>query len=147
MRYVFVCMGNTCRSPMAEAIMNGELKKRRITNAYAESCGVMAYEGASANEYAKEAVKKYGFSLDNHSARRINAAIVTNAVVLCMEKQLTDYVRKLFPGEKVFDLCDFTSVSGEISDPYGMGQETYDACAEKIKRCIWIILDKKESAV
>ncbi len=132
---------------MAEAIMNGELKKRRIVNAYAESCGVMAYEGASANENAKKAVQKYGLSLENHAARRINAAIVTGAVVLCMERSLTDYVRELFPGEKVFDLCDFASVSGEISDPYGMGQETYDACAEKIKRCVLNILDKKESAV
>ena len=129
---------------MAEAIMNGELKKRRILDAYAESCGIMAYEGAPANENAREAVSKYGFSLDDHSARRINARIVSGAVVLCMEKSLTDYVRKLFPGERVFDLCAYASVPGGISDPYGLGQETYDACAEKIRMCIVNILKKGE---
>ncbi len=147
MRYVFVCMGNTCRSPMAEAIMNGELKKRVISTAYAESCGIMAYEGAPANENAREAVQKYGYSLDLHSARRISAQIVSGAVVLCMEKQLTDYVRKLFPGEKVFDLCAYASVPSGISDPYGMGQETYDACAEKIRMCILNILKNEKSTV
>ncbi len=126
--------------------MNGEISKRRITDTYAESCGVMAYEGAPANENAKKAVQKYGLSLENHAARRINAATVAGAVVLCMERSLTDYARKLFPGEKVFDLCAYASVPGGISDPYGMGQETYDACAEKIRTCILNILKNEKSA-
>lgn len=132
---------------MAEAIMNGEIHKRRITDVCAESCGAMAFAGMPANENAREAVQKYGYSLDNHSARRISVHIVSGAVVLCMEKQLADYVRKLFPGERVFDLCAYASVPGEISDPYGMGQETYDACADKIRTCVLNILKNEKSIV
>ncbi len=142
MRYVFVCMGNTCRSPMAEAIMNGELMKRGIRDTYAESCGIMAYEGAGANENARQAVSKYGCNLDFHSARRINCDIVNGALVLCMERSLTDYVKAAFPGADVYDFCAYAGVSGGISDPYGMGQDVYDACLEKIRGCIEKILDK-----
>ncbi|MBQ4619613.1 MAG: low molecular weight protein arginine phosphatase [Clostridia bacterium] len=142
MKYVFVCMGNTCRSPMAEAIMNAEIEKRRVLGVYAQSCGLMAFDGAPANELAVEAVKKYGVSLDFHSARRINAGILDGAIVLCMEKTLAEYVKSVYPDKKVFDLCAYAGMEGGISDPYGMGQETYDACADKIRRCIVNILTK-----
>ena len=142
MRYVFVCMGNTCRSPMAEAVMKMELLKRNARGVSAESCGIMAYEGAGANESAKQAVLKYGCNLDFHSARRINAHIVNGATVLCMEKPLTDYVKNAYPDAEVYDFCAYAGVSGGISDPYGMGQDVYDDCLEKIRGCIEKILDK-----
>ncbi len=131
---------------MAEAIMNGELIKRGVTDAHAESCGVMAFSLSPANEYAKNAVMQYGVSLEAHSARRISADILKGAIVLCMEKSISDYVKALFPGEAVFDLCSYASVPGRISDPYGMDQDTYDACAEKIRMCIVKILQKEEES-
>lgn len=126
---------------MAEAIMNGELSKRGNFDARAESCGVMAYEGASANENAKQAVSKYGYGLDFHSARRIKSEIVLGSTVFCMDKSLTDCVRAAFPNADVYDLCTYAGVGGAISDPYGMGQDAYDRCAEKIRSCILKILD------
>lgn len=127
---------------MAEAVMNGELRKRGVSGVFAESCGLMAYDGAGANESAGRAVLRYGLNLDCHSARRINAEIIEDAVVLCMEKPLTDYVKAAFPGAEVYDLCAYAGVSGGISDPYGMGQDVYDACLEKIRNCILNILNK-----
>ncbi len=120
--------------------MNGELCKRGIRGVWAESCGIMAYEGAAANENAVKAVLKYGYNLDSHSARRINADIVSGATVLCMEKPLTDYVKAAFPDADVYDFCAFAGLSGGISDPYGMGQDVYDRCADKIRECIQSIL-------
>lgn len=126
---------------MAEAVMKSEILKRGVRDVYAESCGIMAYEGADANENAKQAVKKYGCTLDFHSARRINADIVNSAVVLCMERALTDYVKAAFPDADVHDFCAYAGVSGGISDPYGMGQEVYDESLKKIRNCIERILD------
>ena len=122
--------------------MNAELMKRGIQGVYAESCGIMAYEGAGANENAKQACLACNCHLDFHSARRINADIVKGAVVLCMERALTDYVKAAFPGAEVHDFCAYAGVSGGISDPYGMGQGVYDACLQKIRDCIERILDK-----
>ena len=127
---------------MAEAVMMGELQKRNIFDVRVESCGLVAYEGAGANENAKKAVLKFGCSLEFHSARRINAEIVNGATVLCMEKSLSDYVKAAFPGADVHDLCTYAGVSGGISDPYGMGQEVYDMCLEKIRNCIRKIIEK-----
>lgn len=127
---------------MTEAMMTGEIQRLGISDVYAESCGIMAYEGAGANENAVKAVSKYGVSLVFHSARRINADIVSGATVLCMEKHLTDYVKAAFPGAEVYDLCDYAGVGGGISDPYGMGQDVYDSCAEKIRNCIQNILGR-----
>lgn len=142
MRYVFVCMGNTCRSPMAEAIMNEEIRKRGIPNARAESCGVMACEGASANEQAQNALLPYGISLDGHSARRIHSGIVSGALVLCMDPMLVSYVKRNFPDADAHDLCGYASVPGTISDPYGLGAKAYEDCAQKLRACIGQILDR-----
>lgn len=142
MKFVFVCMGNTCRSPMAEALMNAQIKKRGMTDSYALSCGVMACEGAPANGHACEAVLKYGVTLDGHSAERIKRHILEGALVMCMDTMLLRYVKSAFPDADAHDLCEYASVEGTISDPYGLGMGAYEECAMKLNECIGHILDR-----
>lgn len=144
MRYVFVCMGNTCRSPMAEALMNEAIKRRGIADAYAVSCGVMAYEGAQANECAKETMRNHGLDIEMHSASGISSSVVKGAVVLCMENRLTEYVKRMFPDADVHSLCEYASVPGAVEDPYGCGLNAYEKCAQKLIECIENILDRRE---
>lgn len=144
MKFVFVCVGNTCRSPMVEAIMNAEIKRRGMKDSYAVSCGVMAFKGSPANENAKETVKAYGLDLEAHASKRINGSLLQGALVLCMEESITSLVRRMYPDADVQSLCGYADLPGEIEDPYGCGLSAYEECFLKMKTCIEIILDKVE---
>ena len=127
---------------MAEAIMNAEISKRGM-NARADSCGLMAFEGSPANDFALRTLSDMGLDASGHSAKRINYALVRDSVVLCMEKPLKDAVSHMYPEASVFDLCAYSGVSGSIPDPYGFGEAAYSACAEKLEVCISKILDRE----
>ena len=76
---LFVCTGNTCRSPMAEHIY------KSITGKDACSAGINALEGEKANDKACSVLKEQGLDLGMHKARRLNEEMIADAsVVLCM---------------------------------------------------------------
>ena len=78
MKILFVCTGNTCRSPMAETVTKAVFKNKGI-DADVESRGMYAQEGEPASEYAKLAMANYGLSLDEHTAKNITADDIKSA--------------------------------------------------------------------
>ena len=78
-RLLFVCTGNTCRSPMAEAIARGLIAARPEdgTTTHAASAGVAAMEGAPATPEAVRAVESLGLPMHDHAARRVTPTVWT----------------------------------------------------------------------
>ncbi len=134
-RVCFVCTGNTCRSPMAAAVLNHLGKGSYI----AESAGIMADKGAPINPKAKEALEKSGIqsSADNnynqHIARQLDMGIMdTCDIIVGVGAGHAMMIMQSFP------LCasKVTCFEKNITDPFSQSQETYDKCLSEITDCI-----------
>ena len=76
-KMLFICSGNTCRSPMAAALMKKALKERGIEGWIVSSAGLMAVPGIPASENAKKALlEDHGLKIDDHLSRTVDLSMV-----------------------------------------------------------------------
>lgn len=137
-KIVFVCSGNTCRSPMAEAAFRKELKRRKISWYKVQSAGVNAREGAPMNPDAQKALSeaKIPYS-EAFKSRLLTPKTVEEAMaVICMTRDLCD----LIPGKSVMSFYELTG--REIPDPYGQGIDAYRVTLRNIRECIPAIIGR-----
>jgi len=146
---LFVCTGNTCRSPMAEALFRSILEAEGYDNEYeCSSAGVYAFEGDSSTVEAIETMKKYGLDISEHYARILDYEMIQNAyIILTMTKDHKRMILDVYPeaADKVFTLKEFagyTEDDWDISDPFGFDVDVYEACAEEIETVLLKILDR-----
>ena len=131
MRLLFVCTGNTCRSPMAAALMN-KLSKDNNIDVISESAGIFAEEGNGASENAVLAMENYGIDLKGHKARQLSEKIIEQAdIVLTMTEGHKMMISSYAP-EKIFSLYEFIGSYGDIQDPYGGDLEEYEETASEL---------------
>ncbi len=133
MKIIFACSGNTCRSPMAEAVFKKMLKDEGIKDVEVESRGVVANVGADISENAKKALKSAGIPFKKHTAKQITTDDILNCdFVICMTER---HRMRLGCLPKVFTLGQMTGC-GDIVDPYGKDEETYKECLKEIQAAL-----------
>ncbi len=125
---LFVCTGNTCRSPMAEGIFNISGK-----NAVSASAGLFAGRG-KASENAINAATEFGVDIKSHSSRQLTYQMLENSdIILTMTKSHKVSIPDKY---NVQTITEFVGEMGEIADPYGGDNEVYRKCALQLKGLI-----------
>ena len=99
---LFVCTGNICRSPLAEALLRDYAVKRgREDRLAVSSAGIHAGDGNPATAEAREAARRWGLDLARHRAREVRRSIIDGAdFILAMTKRHHDWLVQAFPESK-----------------------------------------------
>jgi protein-tyrosine phosphatase len=158
---LFVCTGNICRSPTAEALARRELARYPGVPLEVSSAGSHALEGNPAASRSMLAASTRGASLERHFARELTRRRVRSAgLILCMAAEHRPFVLSYdrSAADRTFLLATFARVAGQwdwlagspaelvalaaehareldgddIDDPLGHPAEAYAACAERL---------------
>ncbi len=142
-KVLFVCTGNTCRSPMAEAI----LKSKNIPGIEVKSAGVYASKGQEASIYATEILRENQINLQHSTTPLSEKELDWATYVFTMTEGHKSIITHSFPKtlDKTFTLKEFVNddiVNRDVMDPFGGSQEIYRETYEELQSLMDDLINK-----
>lgn len=145
MKILFVCTGNTCRSPLSEAIAKRILADSGKDNIVVESAGTQAWDGSPASDEALLIGVERGLDLSAHRSRRLTKEMVESSdLVLVMSAGHIGQVKELDSTANVHLLAGYgasETKSRPIADPFGGDLSAYRATADELESELRVILE------
>lgn len=145
MRILFVCTGNTCRSPLAEGIARRAIDARGLADIEVSSAGTSAWPDAPASDGSLLVALEHGIDLSTHRARQLSPEIVAaNDLILTMGPHHLDRAEALGGLGRTFLLTGFVQPdhARPVSDPFGGDLAVYRATFDELEQEVGAVLDR-----
>ena len=147
---LFVCSGNVCRSPMAEAFLHTYLPKQLRNKVKVMSAGTLGLVGSLASEEAIQVMMEKDIDIRNHLSQGVTVQLLEDSdIIFVMAREHFEFLRNLFPHfhDKIFFLRRYDTPRQEkkeesIQDPMGFSIEFYRKTRDIIDREIKRILPR-----
>jgi len=145
-KLLFVCSGNTCRSPLAEGIAQKIFPEGLSEKVDISSVGSTAVDGLPASPLAIEVAGKHSIDLSRHKARFLSRGLVKGAdLIIAMSSKHRDTVGVIEPSALDYtylltDFCD--DESEDIPDPIGLAVDEYEKTYRILENCIRGLAEK-----
>jgi protein-tyrosine-phosphatase len=139
---LFVCTGNTCRSPLAEGFLKKLLERNSPRRIEVGSAGLTALPGSPASLQALRVAREYSVSLEEHQSRLVTPELIDKGdLIVVMEPRHRQQLLDLYPqaSGKILLLRHFARYGSQdraIHDPYGLNLEVYRFSFADIKECV-----------
>jgi len=139
-KILFICSGNTCRSPMAEALLNYELEKDNIKDYEAESAGIHCFNEMPASENSIKVIQELDIDITDHKSKKINTIILNEAYkIIALTQSIAEQLKRYYPEfrEKITTLKFYLeNRDDDVRDPFMSDVNEYRCCREEIYKCV-----------
>lgn len=135
-KILFVCTGNTCRSPMAELLMKNKIKRCKIRWWDVSSCGINAEVGGAMSRNSEIALSERGISAENFKPRQLTQKLIEKStIVICMTENQKTLLESCGNVHSVKEMCGY-----DIPDPYGCNLDAYRVTRDALSRACDVII-------
>ncbi len=134
-KIMFICSGNTCRSPLAEGLFKKYLEDKNITDIEVSSAGVSVFPGDEVSINSALVAMQRGVNISLHRARRLNPQhLAETDLFVCMTETHANALSRYCDSSKIMVL--------NVPDPYGRAIDIYEECAKSLEKEFPRILKK-----
>lgn len=139
-KIMFICSGNTCRSPLAEGLFKKYLQENNITDIEVSSAGVGAFPGDAVSINSILVAGSRGVDISDHRARNVNPEhLITTDLFFCMSESHKAALSRHCDESKIIVL--------NVPDPFGRPIEVYEECAKQLESKFPEILERIQNTI